>query len=208
MWSGLLVLHCMCMCVCVCVSMFIYAPWQCIHFLLGGEEQMNKQRAKEDRPGGFCVCVCVFVRVYQRVRGNNKSVLYVLFRSTSRVCFVVLGGRNSCWWLSRVSRDVYPPSCATHKSLPPPLSDFTPCEPITQKQHYTLQRNTQQSISLPKLLHTSLVTSTEWTFTLWVKQQLHSESWSFPLTPLYSLLTTLKSCTFKQLQYFPTLLLQ
>ena len=83
----------------MCVSMFIYAPWQCIHFLLGGEEQMNKQRAKEGRPGGFCVCVCVcvcvFVCIYQRVRGNNKSVLYVLFRSTFRVCFVVLGGRNS-----------------------------------------------------------------------------------------------------------------
>ena len=66
MWSGLLVLRCMCMCVCVCVSMFIYAPWQCIHFLLGGEEQMNKQWAKEDRPGGFCVCVCVCLCAYTR----------------------------------------------------------------------------------------------------------------------------------------------
>ncbi len=72
-WCGLFVSHCTCMCasmpllVCMYVSMFIYAPWQCIHFLLGKEEQMNKQRVKEGWPGGFCVyvCVCVCTREWE-----------------------------------------------------------------------------------------------------------------------------------------------
>lgn len=49
---------CVCVCLRLCVRVFIYAPWRCIHFLLGGEEQMNKHRVKEDRPGGFFVFVC------------------------------------------------------------------------------------------------------------------------------------------------------
>lgn len=134
MWFGLFALHRMCasMPVCMCWSMFIYASWQCIHFLLGKEEQMNKQPMKEGWPGGFvrlcvhisvCLCVCVRERKCEVI----TKVYFMSCFGPPSVCFVYLGGHNSFGWLDCVSK-----MCSL-----PPARHINYCLPCWLTLHHT-----------------------------------------------------------------------
>lgn len=129
MRSGLFVLHCTCMCVSmpllVCVHVYLCSV--AMHTFLAGQRGTDEQTASEGGPAWRLLCVCVCLRVYERVRGNKKSLLYVLFWSTFRVCFVFLGGHNSCWWLSCVSK-----MCSL-----PPARHINHCLPYWVTFHHT-----------------------------------------------------------------------
>lgn len=89
------VLHCMWMCVCVYAFACVCA---CL-FMLRGDAyiscwaERNRWTNIEWRRTGLEAFSCLCA--HERVRGNNKSLLYVLFWSTFGVRFVVSGGHNS-----------------------------------------------------------------------------------------------------------------
>lgn len=115
----------MCMCVHVCVHVYLCSV--AMHTFLAGQRGTDEQTVSE---GGLALrhlCVCVRLCAYNRVRGNHKNVLYVLFWSTFGVCFVVLGGHNSCWWLSCVSK-----MCSL-----PPARHINHCLPHWVTLHHT-----------------------------------------------------------------------
>lgn len=87
------------MCVCVCMPSLVCARvYLCsvaMHTFLAGRRGTDEQTSSEGGPAWRLFRVCVRLCAHERVRGNNKSLLYVLFWSTFGVRFVVSGGHNS-----------------------------------------------------------------------------------------------------------------